>query len=454
MNITMNNQEFKNGFDIESDIFKRKPLFDQMKRLILNAPDSNLVFALDDIWGSGKTSFVKMLQSELFLNHSDQIDVIYFDSFENDYQSDPFISISSELYALLKSKGADVEYIASDILQAAKRIGARVLTGGAKIALSTATAGIVNGHVLDAAGQLITDSISGEIESFVENKIKSMEQEKKSIVDFKLALEKIYIDTNRKTLIIIDELDRARPDYSLELLEKIKHLFSVKGLVFLLVMNREQFEKGIAYRYGDINTNLYLNKFIHYWFTLPKISIHDLSNAKKFGNTTIVDYVQRLLKVNKSLNISYNGPFAKLISFLIESNGCSLREAERCISTMMVVDNHSKIANDQDIYYMTALALVCFLKVVNPPLLTQILKKESTPETLLKTLNINEHALKHHSETRLLNDMLKYHYLTYEQLNKLKENHDEMVKRIEGVFQYEVSHIHDIAKSLSNLSIQ
>lgn len=45
---------FENGFDITSDIFNRKTLYDQMIRLIINAPDSNLVFALDDIWGSGK----------------------------------------------------------------------------------------------------------------------------------------------------------------------------------------------------------------------------------------------------------------------------------------------------------------------------------------------------------------------------------------------------------------
>lgn len=95
-------------------------------------------------------------------------------------------------------------------------------------------------------------------------------------------------------MIIIDELDRARPDYSLELLEKIKHLFSVKGMVFLLVMNREQFEKGIAYKYGDINTGLYLNKFIHYWFSLPKINMYDSMVLQASNKTTITTYIKKL----------------------------------------------------------------------------------------------------------------------------------------------------------------
>ncbi|MCJ2270703.1 KAP family NTPase, partial [Klebsiella oxytoca] len=417
MNITIDTQCFDTGFSIEADIFKRKPLFEQMKRLILNAPDSNLVFALDDIWGSGKTSFVKMMQSEFKINHSDEIDVIYFDSFENDYQSDPFISISSALYALLKSKGVCAENIASKILQTATRIGARALSGSAKIALSTLTAGVVNGNVIDKSAEVISNTISGEIESFVEDKIKSMEQEKKAIIDFKDSLEQIYANTGRKTLIIIDELDRARPDYSLELLEKIKHLFSVKGLVFLLVMNREQFEKGIAYRYGDINTNLYLNKFIHYWFTLPKVSMHDLPHERKYGRTTIDEYINRLIKKNSSLGISYNGAFAILISLLIEINSCSLREAERCISTLLVVDNHTRIANNNDTYHMISLALVCFLKVVNPSLLKQILKKESNPDNLMEALNLNQNDMLNNNNIKLLKDILTYYYLSYEELD-------------------------------------
>ncbi|HFO8551405.1 TPA: P-loop NTPase fold protein, partial [Escherichia coli] len=125
------------------------------------------------------------------------------------------------------------------IIKTGKKIGAKILIGGAKVAITTLTAGVVNGSALDEAGKTVSDSINSELESFVEEKIKSMEQEKNSIADFKKALEEIYTNTKRKTLIIIDELDRARPDYSLELLEKIKHLFSVKGMVFLLVMNRE-----------------------------------------------------------------------------------------------------------------------------------------------------------------------------------------------------------------------
>lgn len=454
MNITTKQNDFTSGFDVASDIFTRKPLYEQMKRLIIDAPDSNLVFALDDIWGSGKTSFVKMLKSELESTCSDKIDVIYFDAFENDYQSDPFISISSEIYALLKSKGVGAEDVAENIINKGKRIGAKILEGGAKIAITTLTAGVVNGTVLDEMGKTVSEAINSELESFVESKIKSMEKEKSAIVDFKIALEDIYTNTKRKTLIIIDELDRARPDYSLELLEKIKHLFSVKGMVFLLVMNREQFEKGIAYKYGDINTNLYLNKFIHYWFTLPKISIHDTASLHYNNKTTITEYVHKILKQNHSLGISSNGAFVKVMSYLIETNNCSLREVERSISTMIVVDNHVHIAHNDDNYYMTALALVCFLKVTSQDILSRLLKKDGDPDNILELLNAKSEAFLLKIEGRLLKNLLDYHYADKETLERLRNEKGSYVQQIEGSFRFECNHILDISTLLANMTIR
>ncbi|WP_275061166.1 P-loop NTPase fold protein [Enterobacter hormaechei] len=255
-------------------------------------------------------------------------------------------------------------------------------------------------------------------------------------------------------MIIIDELDRARPDYSLELLEKIKHLFSVKGMVFLLVMNREQFEKGIAYKYGDINTSLYLNKFIHYWFTLPKISIHDTANLQHNNKTTITEYIQKVIKKNHSLGISSNGAFVKVLSYLIETNNCSLREVERCISTMVVVDNHTHIAHNDDNYYMTALALVCFLKVTSYSILKKLLKKESSPENILELLNANSDTFLLKIEGRLLKNLLDYHYGDNETLERLRNEKGSYVQQIEGSFAFECNHILDISTSIANMTIR
>jgi predicted KAP-like P-loop ATPase len=56
---------------------------------------------------------------------------------------------------------------------------------------------------------------------------------------------------NGKTVyMFIDELDRCKPPYAIELLETLKHLFSVNGLVFVLAANYQQLEQCVAATYG------------------------------------------------------------------------------------------------------------------------------------------------------------------------------------------------------------
>ena len=74
-------------------------------------------------------------------------------------------------------------------------------------------------------------------------------------------------------VIIVDELDRCRPDFALSVLERIKHLFSVKNVVFVLSMKKVQLEKSICHIYGNIDAAEYLQKFINCEITLPKKAI-------------------------------------------------------------------------------------------------------------------------------------------------------------------------------------
>ncbi len=43
-------------------------------------------------------------------------------------------------------------------------------------------------------------------------------------------------------VFVIDELDRCRPDVALQIIELIKHVFSVDNVCFLLVMNKKLME--------------------------------------------------------------------------------------------------------------------------------------------------------------------------------------------------------------------
>lgn len=80
-------------------------------------------------------------------------------------------------------------------------------------------------------------------------------------------------------VIVIDELDRCRPDYALAVLEVIKHFFAVPKVHFILGINGEALESSVRARYGvDVDAESYLRKFINASFSLPRAIGHRGSN--------------------------------------------------------------------------------------------------------------------------------------------------------------------------------
>ncbi|WP_443112194.1 KAP family P-loop NTPase fold protein [Enterobacter sp. DC3] len=232
---------------------------------------------------------------------------------------------------------------------------------------------------------------------------------------FRELLTKIHTKSDKKVIFIIDELDRARPDFALDLLEKIKHIFSVEGFVFLLVVNREQFEKSIECRYGNINARLYLNKFIHYWFTLPKKSIFSDGCQEGYERSTLTQYLLTLDKGNNLL--TGNGSLVKTLAYLLEANNCSLREAERCYSTFAVMTEPQEINFYRHDIYLVAFGLIAFIKVFDQSLLIEIGRKSITLEDILARLSIST-SIMSTAEIHYILMLLNYHRSTDEQLSK------------------------------------
>ncbi|HHD7242301.1 TPA: P-loop NTPase fold protein, partial [Enterobacter cloacae] len=198
MRLTAPVKKFTDGFSECDDIFGRKKLHDTIMRVATNAPDKSLVLALNDEWGNGKTSFVKMMSSEINNNASDKFDVIYFDAFENDYQSDPFVSLTSKIYSLIKKEEGKLKNLGQELLAIGKKLGASFALNGAKFAVSTLTSGLVSGSTLEKASDVISDALSTPIEDYIEEKIKKSESELVTIEQFRGLLTRIHKNSDKK----------------------------------------------------------------------------------------------------------------------------------------------------------------------------------------------------------------------------------------------------------------
>ncbi len=126
-------------------------------------------------------------------------------------------------------------------------------------------------EVVDAGAKALSEATPSGL---MDERIARFQEGKAAIRELKESLAAIVsalpIDGLRAPIVIIvDELDRCRPTYAVKLLEEIKHLFDVQGLVFLLGTNTEQLSKSICGAYGAaFNGESYLRRFINRQFTL------------------------------------------------------------------------------------------------------------------------------------------------------------------------------------------
>jgi hypothetical protein len=109
---------------------------------------------------------------------------------------------------------------------------------------------------------------------------------KRSIADFKVklagliaALEKLD-GVQLPMVIFVDELDRCRPDYAIELLEGIKHLFGVPGVFFAIATNVQQLSESVKAIYGSgFDGQRYLKRFFDLQYALREPSNEQFSEA-------------------------------------------------------------------------------------------------------------------------------------------------------------------------------
>ena len=257
------------------DILDRKGFADGLLNLVSRSSDE-LVISLDGKWGEGKTTFVRMWQGLLSENN---IPNIYIDAFANDYVDDAFISIASSITTYASENiSKDKEETLKEFKGKAKKVGVQLLSWSAKIGVKAATLGAIKDSDIDELKDISKDLAKGTsdvIGNFVEERLTSHAKNIEVIESFKSILSKIPSEIsngeNKPLVIIIDELDRCKPTYAVEVIEKVKHLFSVQKVVFVLVMHRNQLEEAVKSVYGqNIDAHTYLQKFINIETSLPK----------------------------------------------------------------------------------------------------------------------------------------------------------------------------------------
>lgn len=233
------------------------------------------VISVEAPWGAGKTTFLRMWKQYL---ENEKYRVIYFNAWETDFSDDPLVSFIGELDEALNEIQEDLgdraEHV-QELWDKTKKIGAGVLKRAIPLVVQIGTAGILRQQDVEGLVEH-SNEISSLFASVAEEKLQDYGKEKEGIKQFRASLAEIAQlvvedDATKAPLVfIIDELDRCKPTYAIALLERIKHLFAVEGIIFILAMDRDQLEHSIKSVYGiGMDAGGYLKRFIDFSIKIP-----------------------------------------------------------------------------------------------------------------------------------------------------------------------------------------
>lgn len=236
------------------DKLGRKEIAQALTNTLQDEPGP-LVVALNGGWGTGKTFLLKRWQLDLTNREKDRFEAIYFNAWEDDFLGDPLVAIIGQLESDLKE--SRYKKAKERIKSAAKPVFQSLLING----LKAGTGGIIALSAEDFA--IPADLLQSSYES--------QQSARKHLKDqLKELAQSVKEKTDHPLIFIIDELDRCRPTFSIETLERIKHIFDVENMVFVLGTERQQMEKSIQAVYGNIDVGGYLRRFVDINFTLPE----------------------------------------------------------------------------------------------------------------------------------------------------------------------------------------
>lgn len=284
------------------DVLQRKKYADFLTQYLIAKKDP-FVININAPWGSGKTFFIEHWCEDLKKEHP----CVLFNAWENDFSNDPLLSVISCIEKDLSPLLSVTDKENNEIKNRFSSVG-EYFKSIAPILVRAAVSKAIGKDGLEELLQLNEKDSADVVEKVTEKLIQNNKIVEKAIESFEKSLEELIekLTCNQEYLkkplfIFIDELDRCRPLYAIELLERIKHLFGVPGIVFVIATDTEQLKHSVNAIYGSgFDSTTYLRRFFDQSYTLPLPDYVEF--AKLLFQKFDPDLVNRFVQIDISLS--------------------------------------------------------------------------------------------------------------------------------------------------------
>ena len=233
----------------KGDALNRRPECERLRDEIL-AAQTPCTLAINASWGAGKTVFLQMLREEC---KAAGMSCVYFDAWKNDFHPDALPPMIGQIEMQMQNQ----RKLPDKLIKFGRELCRKAPTLATLAALD-ATGGAVAANILKTMGKE-----SDAVAEYVARQ-KAMENFRQALGNFAAPKS----GESKPLVFFVDELDRCRPVFAVEVLEKIKHVFDVPGVFFVIAVNKEELQKILLSVYGDIDAAVYLRRLFDFEFIL------------------------------------------------------------------------------------------------------------------------------------------------------------------------------------------
>ena len=316
------------------------------------------VVAINGKWGTGKTTFVRMWKQSL---ENDGFKTLYFNVWQDDYISDPLIGLIAQMRNMCKTEDDNDRF--SKLVDTASEILASAVPAIFK--------GLTSKCLGDTCAEAVYDSINNVVDGF-KKEIENYQEQRNSVEGFCQLITKFVASfgSDKPVIFMVDELDRCNPSYAVKVLERIKHLFDIPNVVFVLSIDKVQLCNSIRGYYGTdaINAEEYLQRFINLEYQLPE------PNPETFCKYLYRHYQYDTFFTNCNYPLLEEGRlFESLSSRLFKKMNLTLREMDRIYAHMrLVLLSYDK----RQMFQPAVLLLLIYIKEIDLYFYNQIKKRK------------------------------------------------------------------------------
>jgi hypothetical protein len=304
----------------KDDLLNRKQYADVLTQIVKNTEDG-FTLSINADWGYGKTTFVKMWDAML---QSEGYKTIYFNAWESDFVADPMMALIDGL----RNTTFDQDFA----FEQRQQLSATVDT------IIGITRAIPVIKIIGDVGKAVKDGVDQCIEDT--NDFQRTQSLQSLVAEFKERLSNYAktISKDKPLIIFVDELDRCRPDYAVQMLERIKHFFAIDNIIFVLSIDKKVLCKSIEAVYGGlkIDTEAYLRRFVDIEFDLPEPDIDSFAKAL-FDQKEIGEYFTNYYDAISGEHREERLKDTLIDCFLSQSN--SLRDVEKYFNRLEIILN-------------------------------------------------------------------------------------------------------------------